>query len=42
MDYGVETIKQQTRTAYGCLVAGSKSCILNANGLWAVCWLCVI
>ena len=22
---GVDTIKQQTRTAYGCLVAGEKS-----------------
>jgi len=25
MDFGVETIIRRTRTAYGCLVAGSKS-----------------
>jgi len=27
MDYGVETTKQQTRAAHGCLVAG--------NSLWS-------
>jgi len=27
MDYGVDTIKRQTRDAYGCLVVG--------QGLWA-------
>ena len=31
MDYGVETIIRQTRAAYGCLVAGSKSCGVAAG-----------
>jgi len=34
MDYGAKTVKQQTRAAYGCLVAGQSP--VAGPSLWSI------
>jgi len=41
MDYGMETIKRQTRAAYGCFVADQSPWVMAGTAAWAVRPLCM-
>jgi len=41
MDYGVETVKQQTRATLGCLAVSQSPWALALAMAYAVHWLCL-